>query len=84
MKLGALAAFALVAAAAAGCASTLRERDPAMTDTATFSPASIEPATLVLRSYEGNQELFVLTRDDERSDWQISRYIFSTTQPRQG
>jgi ketosteroid isomerase-like protein len=33
---------------------------------------------------EGNQELFVLTRDDERSDWQISRYIFATTQSRQG
>ncbi|NJK31925.1 MAG: SgcJ/EcaC family oxidoreductase [Deltaproteobacteria bacterium] len=166
-----LTAFALVSAAAAGCASTPRERDSAMNATTTFSPSSqIEPATLVLRSYEaalnradvdaivslytpdavfmaqhrspaigraaieatyreifamirlditfeidevvvvsptvayartrsagtttilaadvqvseGNQELFVLTRDDERSDWQISRYIFSTTQPPQG
>ena len=30
---------------------------------------------------EGNQELFVLVRDDESSDWRIGRYIFSTTQP---
>jgi uncharacterized protein (TIGR02246 family) len=31
---------------------------------------------------EGNSELFVLVRDDERGDWRIGRYIFSTTQPR--
>jgi len=31
---------------------------------------------------EGNQELFVLVRDEESSDWRIGRYIFSTTQPR--
>ncbi len=30
---------------------------------------------------EGNQELFVLIRDDAQSDWKIGRYIFSTTQP---
>jgi uncharacterized protein (TIGR02246 family) len=31
---------------------------------------------------EGNQELFLLVRDDTNSDWRIGRYIFSTTQPR--
>ena len=30
---------------------------------------------------EANQELFVLVRDDQSSDWRIGRYIFSTTQP---
>lgn len=34
------------------------------------------------RVSEGNQELFVLVRPDAKSDWQIGRYIFSTTQPR--
>jgi uncharacterized protein (TIGR02246 family) len=28
---------------------------------------------------EGNQELFLLVRDDTKSDWRIGRYIFSTT-----
>ena len=32
---------------------------------------------------EGNQELFVLARDDSESEWKIGRYIFSTTQPRE-
>ncbi|MGE0784150.1 MAG: SgcJ/EcaC family oxidoreductase [Sandaracinaceae bacterium] len=32
---------------------------------------------------EGNQELFILERADERSAWKIARYIFATTQPRQ-
>lgn len=31
---------------------------------------------------EGNQELFVLVRDDPSAAWRIGRYIFSTTQPR--
>ena len=31
---------------------------------------------------EGNQELFVLVRENDTSDWRISRYIFSTTEPR--
>ena len=31
---------------------------------------------------EGNQELFVLVRQDDNSNWKIGRYIFSTTQPR--
>lgn len=30
---------------------------------------------------EGNQELFLLVRDDTNSDWRIGRYIFSTTTP---
>ena len=30
---------------------------------------------------EANQELFILGRADERSEWRIERYIFSTTQP---
>jgi len=30
---------------------------------------------------EGNQELFVLVRNDDGGNWQIGRYIFSTTQP---
>jgi len=30
---------------------------------------------------EGNQELFLLVRDDTNSDWRIGRYIFSTTMP---
>ena len=31
---------------------------------------------------EGNQELFVLVREDASADWRIGRYIFSTTRPR--
>ena len=31
---------------------------------------------------EGNQELFVLFREEGSGDWKIGRYIFSTTQPR--
>jgi uncharacterized protein (TIGR02246 family) len=31
---------------------------------------------------EGNQELFVLVREDVAAKWRIGRYIFSTTQPR--
>ncbi len=31
---------------------------------------------------EGNQELFVLVREDGAGDWRIGRYLFSTTQPR--
>ena len=30
---------------------------------------------------EGNQEIFLLVRDDTNSDWRIGRYIFSTTTP---
>lgn len=33
---------------------------------------------------EGNQELFVLVRDERGGDWRIGRYIFSTTRPRVG
>ena len=29
----------------------------------------------------GNQELFLLVRDDANSEWRIGRYIFSTTNP---
>lgn len=31
---------------------------------------------------EGNQELFLLVREDGSGAWRIGRYIFSTTQPR--
>lgn len=31
---------------------------------------------------EGNQELFVLFREEGADDWKIGRYIFATTQPR--
>lgn len=31
---------------------------------------------------EGNQELFILSRDTTESSWKIGRYIFSTTEPR--
>ena len=33
---------------------------------------------------EGNQELFVLIREEGSGDWKIGRYIFSTTQPPRG
>lgn len=33
---------------------------------------------------EGNQELFVLVREEGSGDWKIARYIFSTTQPPRG
>lgn len=33
---------------------------------------------------EGNQELFVLFREEGSGDWKIGRYIFSTTQPPRG
>lgn len=34
------------------------------------------------RVSERNQELFVLVRAEDGGEWQIGRYIFSTTQPR--